>query len=748
MKPYQNPELSVDERVQDLLKRMTLREKIGQLTQRLYGFRAYERRGTEIVLTDELKEEVACYSGLGTLYGLFRADPWSGRDFQTGLEGQLAIQARNQIQKYVLEHSRLKIPVLFSTEAPHGHMALDGCLLPVNLACSCTFAPGLLEAAVRVSAGQMKAMGVDLALVSALDLLRDPRWGRSEECFGEDPYLASVLAAAVVRGIQGEGVSIIAKHLCGQGETTGGINASAARIGERELREIHLPMVKACAEEGATGFMAAYNEIDGIYCHANHWLLTTLLRKEYGFKGVVMSDGQAIDQLDAITGSRTGSGALALNSGVDIGLWDTGFACLEEAAARGLVTGERIDEAVERVLRLKLERGLFEHPFADENADYRSFTSLTSPIIRRLAEESIVLLKNDSNILPLRYDEKLRVGLIGPNADQLYNQLGDYTPPVRPETGVTVKQGLEAILKGKGNKPELIAVTDLDVFDTDPEKEAEILRKIRDCDIIIAVIGGSSSRFKGGSFAANGAVIAQNKVSMDCGENVDDGRLIIPGNQLAILEALKKEKKPVITVLIGGRPYEMERIDACSRAILCSFYPGLTGGEAIAGILFGETEPSGRLSVSLPDTAAQLPVYYNAKDSYRRNTYYNQTGIKYPFGSGLSYTAFRYRLVKEPGEDRVLTIQVENCGKRPGWAVPQLYLHRKEGVVTSRIRQLCGFEKVYLEAEEGVRVKLAIPRDSLIQWDEKMRPVIPAGRIEWFLCDNGQTFLQGEFPVS
>ena len=318
MERFKNANLSPEERAADLLPRMTLREKIGQLTQRLYGFGIYRREGDEIIFDDEFRSEVERYSGIGTIYGLHRADPWSAKDFETGLTGSLAVRARNQLQRYVIEHSRFGIPALLSSECPHGHQALDGYLLPVNLAAGCTFDPALLEAAAKVSGQQLHSMGVDLALVSCLDILRDPRWGRSEECFGEDPFLASKMAEAVVRDIQSQGVEVTAKHLCAQGETTGGVNASAARIGPRELREIHLPPVKACVEAGVSSFMAAYNEIDGVYCHADRALLTDLLRGEYGFGGFVMSDGVAIDQLDAVTGDRCASGALALNAGVDM----------------------------------------------------------------------------------------------------------------------------------------------------------------------------------------------------------------------------------------------------------------------------------------------------------------------------------------------------------------------------------------------------------------------------------------------
>ena len=257
MEQYLDKKVPAGKRAADLLSRMTLREKVGQLTQRLYGFACYRRRGRDILLTEEFGAEVKHFGGLGALYGLYRADPWSGKDFSTGLDGVLSPKARNMVQQYVLDHSRLGIPVLMTSECPHGHQGLDGYLLPVNLASGASWSPQLLEEAAKVCGRQLRELGVDLALVSALDILRDPRWGRSEECFGEDPLLASAFAAAVVRGIRSQGVDVCAKHLCAQGETTGGVNASAARIGMRELREIHLPAVRACVEAGAAAVMAA-----------------------------------------------------------------------------------------------------------------------------------------------------------------------------------------------------------------------------------------------------------------------------------------------------------------------------------------------------------------------------------------------------------------------------------------------------------------------------------------------------------
>ena len=749
MEAYKNPQLSPEERAEDLISRMTLREKIGQLTQRLYGFGIYSRQGDEITFSDEFYQEVERYSGLGTLYGLYRADPWSNKNFETGLDGALSPKARNMIQKYVVEHSRFGIPVLMSTECPHGHQALDGYLLPVNLASGATFSPEVLAAAAKISAKQLKEMGVDLALISCLDMLRDPRWGRSEECFGEDPYLASRMGEAVVKAVQSEGVDVVAKHMCAQGETTGGVNASAARIGQHELREIHLPPVKACVDAGVTSFMAAYNEIDGVYCHGNSWLLTDLLRGEYGFTGFVMSDGVAIDQLDAVTGDRTASGALALNAGVDMGLWDTGFQQLEEAVAQGLVEEAKVDEAAKRILTVKFRRGLFENPYVPETDSWRTYTAENYPQVKDLAEQCVVLLKNEGNLLPLNGADSAKIAMTGPNADAMYNQLGDYTPPIRPGVGTTPLTGMRKFIADNECGAQLHYAPGCRGFGFDEELMEEAVVLAKDSDVVIAVLGGTSSRFTAAEFDSNGALKRQDVITMDCGENVDDAHIRLPGGQLELLRRLKQTGTKIVTVLIGGRPYEMDQIHACSDAILCAFYPGLTGGEALARLIFGAAEPAGRLPVSMPDFVGQLPVYYNGKDSYRPMRYYNsKKPPRYRFGCGQSYTKFSWSMVSEPADDRwSVTASVRNDGERPGWVVPQLYIHRTQGVVTSRIRQLCGFDKLYLQPGEEKTFTIAIPAESLMQWDASMKQVMPHGKIEWFLGDSGEEIFCGSICV-
>lgn len=767
MKKYQDASLPAAVRAEALLSEMTLSEKVGQLNQRLYGFRIYERNaaGDGIELSEEFREEVEKYGGLGTLYGLYRADPWADRDYATGLSGVLAKKAYNQIQRYVTEHSRLGIPMLMSSECPHGHQALDGYLLPVNLAAGATFHPQLLEQAYRVCGKQLAAMGVDLALISMLDVLRDPRWGRSEECYGEDPHLCARMAEAAVKGVQENGPAVVAKHFAAQGEGTGGVNASAARIGERELREIHLPPMAAAAKAGVKGVMAAYNEIDGVYCHANRWLLTDVLREEMGFTGIVMSDGVAIDQLDCMTGDNMTSGALALEAGVDMGLWDTAFGKLSEAVTSGLVSEEEIDRAALRILTLKFERGLFEHPFLEEEDTGLVYPYEEYPESLQLARESIVLLKNEGGLLPLRKegaDFAGRLAVTGPNADDLYLQLGDYTPPLRAGEGVTVLQGMEELF-GK-EKISFARGCRLRKGSVELLEEAE--RAAGDCDAVVCVLGTSSNRFAGARFDANGAALLEEGgqdrqdcgPDMDCGEGMDCAAVELPFAQLELLRRMKASGKPVITLVICGRPLALTEVCALSDAVLLSFYPGPQGGKAIAEILAGENNPSGRLPVSLPRHTGQIPVYYNYKASYRAMQYMDEkSGPLYPFGYGLDYTRYEWNgigasalsLKEEELVRDGLTISgsVKNAGARDGFAVPQLYVTDTAASTVRRVKELKAFDKLWLRAGQEKEFALHLSKEDFCIWNQKMEFTAEPGSFILELSDQGRTIWKGEFEL-
>ena len=725
MEKYQNAALSPRERAEDLLGKMTRKEKVGQLNQRLYGFRIYERDGEKITFTDEFYEEVEKMGGLGVLYGFYRADPWADKDEKTGITPALAKKAYNSLQKYVLEHSRLHIPVMMSSECPHGHQALGGGLLPVNLAAGATFDPEALKRGYEACGRQLRSGHVELALMSALDVLRDPRWGRSEECYSEDPYLSSQMAAAAVAGMQSEGVSCVAKHFCGQGETTGGINASAARIGEQELREIHFPAMQACCDAGVDGVMAAYNEIDGVYCHSNPWLLREVLREEMGFQGIVMADGLAVDFLKNTEGDTLHAGAAALKAGVDVGLWDQSFSRLEEAVEKGLVEEKLLDEAVLRVLELKFKRGLFEHPYMEEDMLEADEAGIPEASLR-LAEESAVLLKNEARgtaapVLPLK-DRYPKIALIGYHAADRYAMLGDYTPPVSEDSCVTILSGMKKQAPA-GVSVEYAMGSGFNSSDEEERKKA--LELAEKSDVIVVAAGGSSSRFGGAVFDGNGAVSKESgSLSMDCGEGMDSAMCHIPAAQEELIRELSRLGKPLVVLLIAGRPYCIEEIEKVSDAVLYSFYPGPMGGKALADLVYGNCCPSGRLPASLPRHAGQLPVYYNSRSSSSAAYRDMESRPLHTFGEGLSYTEFSVSDIRtafvETEEKHLdadagirVSFRIKNTGDCEGTAVPLLFSRRLQGSPVPRVKELKAFTRVELKAGEEKEVSLTVKRSAL-----------------------------------
>lgn len=754
MDKYKDRSLSPKERAIDLTKRLTLREKVGQLNQRLYGFKCYERKENSIEIAKCFKDEVGKWGGLGTLYGLFRADPWADKDYSSGLSGEIAIKTYNEMQKYVIENSRFGIPMLMSSECPHGHQALYGYLLPVNLAVGATYNPELAESGFEVVGKQLREMGVDFALTSMLDVLRDPRWGRSEECYSEDPFLSAGFAAAVTKGLRKTGIEVVSKHFCAQGETTGGVNASAARIGERELREIHFPSMKSAVEAGTTGIMAAYNEIDGVPCHANEWLLNDVLRKEFGFDGIIMADGVAVDRLDVLTyGDLAENAALALNAGVQISLWDESFSKLEEAVERGLVSEEKLNEAVAKVLEVKFERGLFENPYIEEKALSNYNDETKYPQSLEIARQSAVLLENDG-ILPLDNNKEINIAVIGPNADEIYRQLGDYTPPLRDGFGTTVLKGIcDEFTCAKVNYSVGCNICD---EDTSLISEAKALAE--KSDVVILALGGSSSRFSGAKFDTNGAAVLGDKLQMDCGEGVDSSRLELPGVQNELAEAVFSVGKPVVSVIISGRPHAIPEIAEKSNALLWSFYPGPWGGKAIAEILSGKIDPSGCLPVSIPRSTGQLPVYYNARDSYEKMHYRDCEGSPlYPFGYGLNYTSFKAKVNQNTdkltvdeinnGKSLALKCEIENTGNADGFAVLQLYIHGHSGSIVRRCKELKSFKKIWLKVGEKKEVSLELGKESLSVWNRRMVFTPEKCKLELILEESGKELYKGALDL-
>jgi len=737
-------------KVEELLSRMTLQEKIGQVNQKLFGWNVYEKlpKG-DFVLTDYFKAHVAWGGGIGCLYGLFRADPWSRVTIESGISRQDRAKVANMVQQYIKENTRLGIPVLLSEEAPHGHQAIDGSNFPTNIGMGCTFNPSLIAETSASVAEELRKSGAHLALVSLLDMAIDPRWGRTEECFSEDPYLSSVMACAVTTGFQAKGdIAVVAKHFCGQGAGLGGHNAHAANIGERELREIHLPPMRAAISAGVKACMVSYNEIDGILNHSNKWLLRDVLRKELGFTGMVMADGGGIDALNQMTGDTLASATVALDAGVSLSLWDDAYTCLEEALKLGLISEAEIDDAVRYVLTLKFELGLFGDVFTDENLCVAN----TKELHIKAAQESAVLLKNNG-ILPLA--KEINVAVIGPNGDNLYNQLGDYTAPQRPGIGVTLFKGIGDKVKNVTYTPGC-SIRGMDTSGFDAAVEAA-----QNADMVILALGGSSSREFNDSFADNGAaILTTGEVSeMDCGEGVDIGDLQLGGVQNKLLQRLKDCGKPIVTVLIQGRPHVINEVCNLSDAVLVAWYPGKYGGAAIADLLFGDANPSGRLSVSIPQSSAQLPVYYNYKVGLMRPYADMSEKPLFPFGYGLSYTSFEYTKPRlssdvmtvnelEKRADLRVFVDVTNVGDMAGYEVIQVYVRDLAATVTRRIKELKGINKVFLQPGETKTVAINLDFEAFALWNRQMKFVVEPGHFEVMVGRNSDNYTVLKFEVT
>ncbi len=701
-------------RAKELLKKMTLNEKVGQLAQQPLGFNAYTRdENGEIYLTEEFKNYVLKFGGLGMLNNYFRADPWSQRCYATG--GILASErekAYNVLQKFVIENTRLGIPILIEEDAPHGRQVLDSVIYPVSLNVGCSFNPELYVKQAEQIGKESKLGGVYVPYLSILDMAIDPRWGRFEECFSEDPYLSSKLSKSAVKGMHDAQNMVCCKHYLAQGSALGGHNAGISNIGERELREIHLPSVESAVKEGCEFIMAAYNEVDGEPCHASSYYLRTVLRDELGFKGVVRSDGCAVDRLlHFCGGDLVKTGAVAVRAGVDCDLWGEGMTYLEEAVNKGYITEEEIDEAVLRLLEKKFECGVMDKPYLDENGQSVAYlqSGEGQKIAYEMACDSFVLLKNQK-VLPLNEQKVL---LIGGNLDNVYYMLGDYTPEqkgVQTIKEIFVNNGCQ-YLEG-WNFEDGITVSDEDLENA-----------VANADVIVFGCGGSSMRDFESIYNGAGAIIETRGRYMDCGEGCDLAELKLKDCQIQMLKKLKKFNKPITSLVIAGRGYILTEIVENSNAVVWCGYPGCQGGKAIYDTLFGKKNNFGRLSFSLPLSVGQLPVCYNFKDS---RPYVDMTQKPlFSFGYGLSYSKFEYsnfevkaKALKEiiDGSFIEVSFNVKNISTCVGKAVPQLYINRSGGTVSHRVKELRGFDKVELQPNEEKTITFTLGFDDLKEW--------------------------------
>ena len=710
---YKDPSLSIDIRLSDLLSRMTLEEKVGQLLCPL-GWEMYEIHGNEVCPSGKFKQLIK-ERNAGMLWATYRADPWTKKTLANGLNPEMAAKAGNALQKYVMENTRLGIPMFLAEEAPHGHMAIGATVFPTGIGMAATWSPELVKEVGQVIAKEIRSQGGHISYGPVLDLTRDPRWSRVEETFGEDPVLSGILGASMVDGLGGGNLSqkyatiATLKHFLAYAVPEGGQNGNYASVGIRDLHQNFLPPFRKAIDSGALSVMTSYNSIDGIPCTSNHYLLTQLLRNEWKFRGFVVSDLYSIEGIHEshfVALTKENAAIQSVTAGVDVDLGGDAYTNLCHAVQSGQMDKAVIDTAVCRVLRMKFEMGLFEHPYVDPKIAAKTVRRKEHiELARKIAQSSITLLKNENSILPLSKTIN-KVAVIGPNADNRYNMLGDYTAP---QEDSNVKTVLDGILT-KLSPFRVEYVRGCAIRDTTVNEIEQAIEAARRSEVVIVVVGGSSARDFKTSYKETGAAVAEEgSVSdMECGEGFDRASLSLLGRQQELLESLQKTGKPLIVVYIEGRPLEKNWASEYADALLTAYYPGQEGGNAIADVLFGDYNPSGRLPISVPRSVGQIPVYYNKKAPRNHDYVEVSSSPLYSFGYGMSYTTFEYsalQVVQKSARCFEVSFKVKNTGKYDGAEVIQVYV-RKVDDAEGPIKSLRAFRRVPLKAGETCVVSI------------------------------------------
>ena len=735
---YQNPNLSIDIRLADLLSRMTLEEKVGQLLCPL-GWEMYEIHGSKVYPSGKFKQLIK-ERNAGMLWATYRADPWTKKTLANGLNPELSAKAGNALQKYVMENTRLGIPMFLAEEAPHGHMAIGATVFPTGIGMAATWSPELVKEVGQVIAKEIRSQGGHISYGPVLDLTRDPRWSRVEETFGEDPVLSGILGASMVDGLGGGNLSqkyatiATLKHFLAYAVPEGGQNGNYASVGIRDLHQNFLPPFRKAIDSGALSVMTSYNSIDGIPCTSNHYLLTQLLRNEWKFRGFVVSDLYSIEGIHEshfVALTKENAAIQSVTAGVDVDLGGDAYTNLCHAVQSGQMDKTVIDTAVCRVLRMKFEMGLFEHPYVDPKIAAKTVRRKEHiELARKIAQSSITLLKNENSILPLSKTIN-KVAVIGPNADNRYNMLGDYTAP---QEDSNVKTVLDGILT-KLSPFRVEYVRGCAIRDTTVNEIEQAIEAARRSEVVIVVVGGSSARDFKTSYKETGAAVAEEgSVSdMECGEGFDRASLSLLGRQQELLESLQKTGKPLIVVYIEGRPLEKNWASEYADALLTAYYPGQEGGNAIADVLFGDYNPSGRLPISVPRSVGQIPVYYNKKAPRNHDYVEVSSSPLYSFGYGMSYTTFEYsdlQVVQKSARCFEVSFKVKNTGKYDGEEVSQLYMRDEYASVVQPMKQLKHFERFHLKKGEEKKVTFVLTEEDFFLVNYTLKKVVESGTFQ------------------
>jgi len=728
--PYQDRARSADERTADLLARMTLDEKVAQM------LCVWQKKPAMLVDEQGRFDAAKAREHFGHGHGLGQVGRPS--DAGGGLGARAMAELTNAIQRFFVEESRLGIPVIFHEECLHGHAAKEGTSFPQPIGLGATFDPPLVERLYAMAAAEARARGAHQALTPVVDVAREPRWGRVEETFGEDPYLVARLGVAAVRGFQGDAAfrdktRVIAtlKHYAAHGQPESGTNCAPVNVSMRVLRETFLSTFKAAVQEGgALSVMPSYNEIDGVPSHANRWLLEDVLRGEWGFRGFTSSDYFAVRELNETKTNATShyvardgrhAAELAVRAGVDIELPDIDcYPHLVELVREGVIPESLIDERVRPMLRAKFLLGLFDEPYVDPD---RAEAVVRDPFHRALALEAarktITLLRNEGGLLPLDEHGVRRIAVIGPNADRL--MLGGYSGvPLHADTvlqGIRLRAPADVeVLHHEGCRITIGGSWQQDeVTPADPDGNRRSIREAAgvaaQADVVVLAIGDNEQTSR--------EAWAVNHLG-------DRPSLDLAGEQDELFDAVAATGRPIVVLLFSGRPASIRRIAARADAILELWYLGQETGAAVANVLFGDVNPGGKLPMTIPCSAGHVPAYYNYKPSARRGYLFDSVAPLFPFGFGLSYTRFAFehlrldRTAIAASETARVSVDVVNTGERAGDEVVQLYIRDLVSSVTRPVKELKGFQRITLEPGERRTVVFDVTPEHLAFYDINM----------------------------
>lgn len=723
----QNPDPEVEKKAAELLQSMTIQEKIGQLCQ---------VNGAYGGIPEELGKQV--------------------REGKAGsILNEVDTRTLNELQRIAVEESRLGIPLIFARDVIHGFRTI----LPIPLGQAATWNPELVERGAHIAAVEAASAGLHWTFAPMIDICRDPRWGRIAESLGEDPYLASELGVAMVRGFQGESladkgaIAACAKHFVGYGAAEGGRDYNSANIPENELYNIYFPPFKACADAGVATFMPTFNDVNGVPASGNPFLFRKVLREDWGFNGFVVSDWESVRQLTVhgVAADNKEAARQATLAGIDMEMASTTYADhLMELVEQGAVPEAVVDEAVRNILRVKLQLGLFEHPYTDPS----DFPALANDAHRAVAEQaalqSCVLLKNEGQALPLEAGKLQRLAVIGPLADDPYEQLGTWIFDGDPQHTVTPLAALRTALGDKASVQFVKALETSRTYNQSAFPDA--VRAAREADAVILFLG---------------------EESILSGEAHSRAHLGLPGAQLELIKAVAETGKPIITVVMAGRPLALGPAQEYSDALLFAWHPGTMGGPAIARLLLGLESPSGKLPVTFPTTAGQIPMYYNHKNtgkpateesyihiddipvrapqtSVGNTSYYLDAGYKplFPFGFGLSYSQFEYRNLRvrepavSPGDTLVVMVELANTGQYEAEEVAQLYIRDVVSSIARPVKELKGFQRIRLKAGESRTATFQLPAEHLAYYYPGKGWMAEPGQFEIFVGGDSDTGLK------